>query len=122
MSDTERFHGDYVIYKINGQEFKNIYGITLISKKEGGTKTELWIKRALEQSADLPNIIDEFTITAKLLRDKYEERHLGQFRITLKKMVLATDETNINTADTVIGPLRYYVTGKVTVEVFNNDH
>ena len=45
----ECFSGDCVAYRINGTEYTNIYGLTLAAKKEGGTKTELWIKRALQQ-------------------------------------------------------------------------
>ena len=116
----ERFNGDYISYKINGEELKNIYGVTLISKKESGTKTELWIKRALGQSHDLPHIIDEMIITAQLLRTKHENRHFGTFRITLKKLVLTSDETNINSSDTVIGPLRYYVADTVSTDVFTS--
>jgi hypothetical protein len=40
----ERFSGDYVTYRINGNECRNIYGLTLSVKKEGGTRTELWKK------------------------------------------------------------------------------
>jgi len=116
----ECFNGDGVTYKINGQEFKNIYGVTLISKKEGGTKTELWIKRALNSGFDLPHIIDEMVITAQLLRDNYEHRYFGTFRITIKRLVLNTDETNINSSDTVIGPLQYYVADTVLTEVFTS--
>jgi len=116
----ERFNGDGVIYKINGQECKNIYGVTLSSKKEGGTKTELWIKRALNTGSDLPHIIDEMIITAQLLREKYEYRHFGMFRITIKRLVLNCDETNINSSDTVIGPFRYYVADTVNTEVFTS--
>jgi hypothetical protein len=114
----ERFSGDNVSYKINGKIFKNIYGLTLISKKEGGTITELWIKRILDKGADLPEIIDEIIIKAQLLQDKYEFRHYGTFRITVNQLVLTSDETQVNTADTVIGPLRYYVAGTVSTEVF----
>ena len=117
----ERFCGDCVTYKINSEEFKNIYGVTLTSKKEGGTKTELWIKRVLNAGPDLPHIIDELTITAQLLRDKYEYRHFGTFRITIKRLVLTSDETNINSGDTVIGPLRYYVADTVSAEVFTSE-
>jgi hypothetical protein len=117
----ERFEGDWVSYRINGQEYKSIYGLTLATKKEGGTKTELWIKRALEAGADLPEIIDELTITAQLLRDRYEYRYYGTFRITIKRLVLVSDETDVNSADTVIGPLRYYVAGNVITEVFMAD-
>ena len=116
----ERFNGDNVTFKINGQDYSNIYGVTLTSRKEGGTKTELWIKRALNVGPDLPQIIDEMTIIAQLLRDKYEYKHFGTFRITLKRLVLTSDETNINSTDTVIGPLRYYVAGTVTTEVFTS--
>ena len=116
----ERFYGDNVTYKINGKEYKNIYGVTLATKKESGTKTELWIKRALEQGSDLPEIIDEMIITAQILRDNYEYRYFGTFRVTLKRLLLVSDITQINTADTVIGPLRYYVSGTVTTEVFTS--
>jgi hypothetical protein len=116
----ERFMGERVTYRINGQEYWNIYGLTLSTKKEGGTRTELWIKRSLEHGGDLPGIIEELTITAQLLRDKYEYRYFGMFRITLKEIVLASDETEIESADAVIGPLRYYVAGTVNTEVFTN--
>jgi hypothetical protein len=117
-SSGERFSGDNVTYKINDKVFKNIYGLTLVSKKQGGTKTELWIKRALEQPNDIPETIDELVITAQLLRDTYEYQRFGIFRITIKRLFLISDETEINAPDTVIGPLRYYVAGKVSTEVF----
>jgi hypothetical protein len=116
----ERFCGDCVSYKINGQKYKNIYGVTLTSKKEGGTKTELWIKRPLDSNVDLPHLIEEMIITAHLLHEKYEYRFFGTFRITLKRLVLTSDETNINSTDTVIGPLRYYVADTVLTEVFTS--
>jgi len=114
----ERFNGNNVAYRINDKDYKNIYGVTLASKKEGGTKTELWIKRVLQPGLDVPEIIEEMTITAQLLRDVYEFRRYGMFRITIKRLVLTADETVIDTDDAVIGPLRYYVAGTVTTEVF----
>jgi hypothetical protein len=114
----ERFKGDSVTYSINGQEYKNIYGVTLVSKKQGGTKTELWIKRALQQGSDIPAIIEDMTVTAQLLRDSYENRYFGTFRITFKRLALISDETEVNTSGAVIGPLRYYVAGAVSTEVF----
>jgi hypothetical protein len=114
----ECFNSDFVTYKINGKEYSNIYGVTLLSKKIGGTKTELWIKRALEYENEIPAVIDEMVITAQLLRDKYEYRHYGMFRITLKRLVLVSDETEVNAVDTVIGPVRYYVFGSAKTEVF----
>jgi hypothetical protein len=121
----ERFKGDCVTYKINGQEYKNIYGITLVSKKQGGTRNEILIKREKNmdgfatQSSDIPEVIEEMTITAQLLRDKHVYKYYGLFRITLKKLVLVSDETEINSADTVIGPLRYYISGSAFTEIFN---
>jgi hypothetical protein len=116
----ERFKGDNVTYKINGQEYTNIYGITLVSKKQGGTNTELWIKRALQNSGDIPAVIDEMCITAQLLKDKYEFRYYGTFRITLKRLVLISDETEVNASGAVISPLRFYVSGRVSTEVFTS--
>ena len=115
---NERFSGDFTSYWINGREYKNIYGVTLSCKKEGGTKTELWIKRVLENGDDLPSSIEEFIISAQLLKDSYEYRHYGTFHITLKRLVLVCDETNVNSTDAVVGPLRFYVAGAVSTEVF----
>jgi len=60
------------------------------------------------------------TITAQLLRDKYENKYYGVFHVILKMLFLVSDETEINSADTVIGPLRYYVSGPVFIEIFNS--
>jgi hypothetical protein len=40
----ERFNSDHVTYKINGNEYKNIYGITLISKKQGALELKFGLK------------------------------------------------------------------------------
>jgi hypothetical protein len=117
----ERFMGDNVVYRINGKDCQNIYGLTMAAKKEDGTKTELWIKRILEPGTDLSGLIEELTITAQLLRDKHERRHYGMFRITLKRLALMADETAVDAADAVIGPLRYYVAGTVNADVFTAD-
>jgi hypothetical protein len=116
----ERFYGDNVLYQIDGKEYTNIYGLTLICKKENGTKTEVWIRRSLVQENDIPEIIEELTITAKLLRDTYEERQYGTFSIILKNLALVSDETEIETAGAVIGPLMFYVSGEVTAEVYTS--
>jgi hypothetical protein len=116
----ERFTGECVSYRINGQEYTNIYGLTFLAKKEGRTKTERWIKRVLKPGTEFPNLIEELTITAQLLRDSYEYRHYGMFRLTLTQLVLVADETTVDCADAVIGPLRYYVAGTVNIEVFTN--
>jgi hypothetical protein len=115
----ERFNGDYVTYKINGQDYKNIYGITLVSKKQGGTKNEIFIKREKNNGLEIPELITEMIITSQLLRDKHEFKYYGIFHITLNKLVLVSDETDINSADTVIGPLRYYISGSASTDIFN---
>jgi hypothetical protein len=117
----ERFMGDRVAYRINGTEYQNIYGLTIATRKEGGTKTELWIKRVLEPGRELPDLIAELTITAQLLRDQYERRHYGIFRLTLTRLALIADETAVDCADAVIGPLRYYCAGTLNAEVFTAD-
>jgi hypothetical protein len=116
----ERFSGDCVTYKINGNKYKNIYGVTLVSKKQGGTRTEIWIKRILENGFDLPAIIEDLTITAQLLRTQYEYRCYGVFRITIKRLVMVSDETEINSTGAVIGPVRFYAAGGVSTEVFTS--
>jgi len=116
----ERFKGDNVTYTLNGIEYQHIYGVTLNVKKNNGTKTELSIRRALRHDEDIPELIEEMTITARLLRDKYEDSHAGVFRITLNRLVLVSDETSVECDDTVIGPVRYFVTGKVGADVFTS--
>jgi hypothetical protein len=116
----ERFMGGRVSYRINGNEYRNIYGLTLSARKEGGTRTEVWIKRSLEQGSDLPGLIEELTITAQLLRDKYEYHCFGTFCIILTRLVPVSDETTVDCADAVIGPLRYYVAGTANAEVFTS--
>jgi len=116
----ERFSGDRVTCGINGREYTNIYGITLLCKKKNGTRTEVWVKRAIENGGDIPAIIDDLTVTAQLLRDTYECRFYGMFRITARRLVLTSDETNVNSADAVMGMLRYYAAGGVSAEVFTS--
>jgi hypothetical protein len=116
----ESFNGDKVTYKINGIEYKNIYGVTLVTKKQGGTKTEIWIKRTLQNGTDIPAVIEDLIITAQLLWTQYEYRYYGAFRITLKRLVLVSDETEINSTGAVMGPVRYYVAGTVSTEVFTS--
>jgi hypothetical protein len=114
----ERFNGDNVDYRINGKDYKNIYGLTLVSNKRGGTRTEIWIKRSLQWGTEILSDIEEIIITANLLKDKYEYRHLGTFRITIKRLFLISDETEVNATGAVISPLRFYVCGGVQAEVF----
>ena len=114
----ERFKSNHVDYYINEKINNFIYGITLSVKKSGGTKTEIWIKRILPIKNDLPECIDEFVIIGRLVLKNYERSNYGLFSIKLKNLVLISDETNVNAADTVIDPLRYYVSGTVSADVF----
>jgi hypothetical protein len=116
----ERFMGDRVRYWINGREYANIYGLTVSAKKEGETRTEARVHRAVEAGVDFPAVIDTMSITALLLRDKYEYRHYGMFRLTLTRLLLMADETAVDCGDSVIGPLRYYCAGIVSAEVFTD--
>jgi len=111
---NKRYHGDFVSYRINDKEYHNIYGLTLLSRKKGGTRTEIWIKRALNNKPEIPELIEELTITAYLPTGKYEAQARGMFTITARRLVLTADETNINSAGAAIGPLRYYVAGNVS--------
>ena len=114
----ERFKSNNVDYWINGKENHFIYGITLSVKKVSGTKTEIWIKRILPVGNELLECIDELIIIARLLTTQYEYGNYGLFSIRLKNLVLISDETNINSSDTVIDPLRYYVSGGVYADVY----
>jgi hypothetical protein len=117
----ERFMGDGVSYRINGAEYRNIYGLTLEVKKAGGTAAVLYIKRVVEAGEDIPGDIEELVITAKLFCEKYEYRYCGMFRLTLNNLILAADGTEAGSADAVIGSLRYYCAGAVQGEVFTNE-
>jgi hypothetical protein len=117
----ERFKGENVTYRINDREYKNIYGVTLAVNKVNGTKTELWIRRVLEKDVDLPETIDEISVTALLLRDCYEDGHIGKLRITLRRLMLVHDETSVECADSVIGPLRYFAAGDLNMAVYSNE-
>jgi len=116
----ERFKSDCVDYYFNGKINNFIYGITLSVKKLGGTKTEIWIKRILSVNNDLPECIDELVIISRLLLTKYDRSNYGLFSIKLKNLVLISDETNVNAADTVIDPLRYYVSGGMIADVYTS--
>ena len=116
----ERFKSDCVDYYFNGKINNFIYGITLSVKKLGGTKTEIWIKRILPVNNDLPECIDELVIISRLLLTKYDRSNYGLFSIKLKNLVLISDETNVNAADTVIDPLRYYVSGGMIADVYTS--
>ncbi|GHV80629.1 hypothetical protein AGMMS49944_24200 [Spirochaetia bacterium] len=117
----ERFKEDGVRYRINGKEQTNIYGLTIATRKEGGTQTEVWIHRVLEDTAILPPLIESLEVTAQLYRDEYEYRSYGVFRLRLSRLVLMADETDITSGDTVIGAVRFYCAGLFTADVFTAD-
>jgi hypothetical protein len=123
--EEERFRELGVSYVIDGVTVKNIYGATLKVRKksDSGVKTVIEIHRVLKED-DLPSVIEDMTITARLFRDCYEERRVGTFSIHLSKLFLMGDETNIDCMDAVIGVVSYFVTGDVNAEIFtegNND-
>jgi hypothetical protein len=118
LAPAERFKENGVRYAVNGTENKTIYGLTVTAAKQGGAKTEVWIKRVVSDGGEFPTDIESLTVTARLFRDHYEWRTPGTFRLTLSNLLLMTDETSINTSGPVIGPLRYYCAGAVSAEVF----
>jgi hypothetical protein len=117
VGSGERFKEYGVSYLIDGKYYNNIYASTLSVKKAGGCKTELFLNRVL-LNEDLPERINSITIRARLFRDKYEEREYGRFIICLNDLRLIANETAVNTADAVIGQLRYVVSGFVSVETY----
>jgi hypothetical protein len=117
----ERFKEDGVKYRINGTEYKNIYGLTIATRKDGGTQTEVRIHRAMNTTTEIPPVIETLEITAQLLHDHYDYRLYGAFQLNLSRLVLMANETAINAGDTVIGPLRYYCAGLFSADVFNTE-
>jgi hypothetical protein len=75
----------------------------------------------LDATEELPTLIENLEITAQLYRDTYEYRSYGMFRLRLSRLVLMADETDINSGDTVVGPLRFYCAGLFTADVFTSD-
>jgi hypothetical protein len=122
---SERFKENGVTYRINGEGYSNIYGLTIASRKQGGMQTELWIHRILDADEDLPPLIETLEVTAQLYRDCYEgnqgSHSYGVFRLSFSRLVLMADETNVNCGDAVIGPLRFYCAGLFTADVFTTD-
>jgi hypothetical protein len=115
----ERFKEAGVRYRINGVENTAIYGLKISVTKTGGTKAVVHIRRIMRDGEEFPPVIESLSIKARLFRDHYEWRQPGVFRLSLSRLVLAADETGIESADTVIGSLRYYVTGTMTAETFS---
>jgi hypothetical protein len=113
----ERFNENGNVYTIDGITCNSIYAITLSCDKTNSLKTQIVLHRILE-SDELPVHINEFTGCFMLFRDKYEAREFGRFSMTLRGLDLVSDETIVSSADAVIGPLRYWVSGGVTAECF----
>jgi hypothetical protein len=113
----ERFNENGNVYTIDGITCNSIYAITLSCEKSHSLKTQIVLHRIL-QSDELPAHINEFRGEFMLFRDKYEAREFGRFSITLRGLDLVSDETIVSSADAVIGPLRYWVSGGVTAECF----
>jgi hypothetical protein len=123
LSPAEHFKENGVHYAINGVEHQDIYGLTVITAKQSGTKTALRIHRILRDGEELPASIESIGITARLFRDHAdlrsdEGRTPGMFRLTFSNLLLMADETSVNISGPVIGPLRYYCAGNMTAEVF----
>jgi hypothetical protein len=118
LKEGERFREDGVMYRVNGAERTDIYGLGLRVTKDEETKAEVRIHRILWPDGELPAVIENFTLAARLFRDRYETREYGRFALRLEKLLLMADETAVDAPGAVIGPLRYYVAGEVSAEVF----
>lgn len=117
LYESEYFSEAGVTYEIDGVEYKNIYGLTITGHKSGGCKTFARLHRALGDD-EIPAKINTLTVTARLFRDCCEAGRRGLFRLRLSNLLLSADETVVNTADTVIGPLFYIASGDVAAESF----
>jgi hypothetical protein len=62
--------------------------------------------------------IDALDVTARLFRDQYEDNRHGMFRLRLSGLALVADDTDLDSAGAVVGPLRYCCSGSFTAEVF----
>jgi hypothetical protein len=120
--NEERFNGNGVNYFVNGVAYKNIYGVTIRTWKDGGLCTEVRLHRILDDGCTFPDIVESLDIEAKLFCNTYEDGGFGMFKLSLANLVLMADETTVNSVGPVIGPLRYYVGGLVHCDVFTNDN
>ncbi|GHU40840.1 hypothetical protein FACS1894190_08220 [Spirochaetia bacterium] len=116
---TEYFSEIGTSYKVDDVNRNSIYGLVVRCDKTNGTKTEIAIHRYLQDEFSFPAVIENFTITSRLFRDGYETYHHGLFSLTFTNHKLINDNTEVCTADTVIGPLRYLVCGNTQATVYN---
>ncbi|MDR0908724.1 MAG: hypothetical protein LBM77_03060 [Spirochaetaceae bacterium] len=113
--DNDPLYNDGGIrYEINGVEVSGIYGFSIKTRRDGKPKVFVRLHRILGKS-ELPDIIDKLTITAQVFKGGVS----GIFKINLERLLLVADETIVNTADKVIGPLRYFVAGNISADVYS---
>ena len=86
--------------------------------KKNGCKTEILMYRYLNINSEPPAFIENLTIRANMFRDMYEEGQHGKFSITLTDLRLISDDTEVCSTDSVIGGLRYAVSGTVFSDTF----
>jgi hypothetical protein len=118
MSNIERFNERGVEYFINQQKYNSIYRFVLSCDKSNGCRTQVLISRYLTIDNEPTAFIGNLTIHANLFRDRYEENQKGKFEITLTNLRLLSDNTEVSSADAVIGGLRYSVGGVEFVDTF----
>jgi hypothetical protein len=123
FSDKEKSPGDApdILYSVNGLRYEidgtetgGIYGFSIKTRRDGTPKVFVRLHRILGQN-ELPPVIEKLIITARVRKGG----EFGLFKIHLEKLLLAADETTVNSADKVIGPLRYYAAGSITADVFS---
>ncbi|MDR0908211.1 MAG: hypothetical protein LBM77_00440 [Spirochaetaceae bacterium] len=108
------FNDAGIRYEVNGVEVSGIYGFSIKTRRDGKPKVFVRLHRILGKT-ELPDIIENLTITAQVFKGGVS----GIFKINLERLLLVADETIVNTADKVIGPLRYFVVGNISADVYS---
>jgi hypothetical protein len=112
----ERFQGRGVAFWSGGREWRGIYAATISCRRVGEkVKTRVMIHRVLGMKGTAcraptfgtPREIGAMEIRCRLFRDEYEAGQVGMFTIRLAGLALVSDETVVDSADAVIGPLLY---------------
>jgi hypothetical protein len=91
-------------YRVNGSVVAGIYGAKVNVSKGYGLRCEAFIHRVLKSDGDLPDSISCF------------EMVFGGFVLRLEGLLKMSDETVVDCADGVIGPIRYLCAGLLSFE------
>jgi len=107
----KRFHGGDTEYIVDGLRRENIYGITLSTTMTEGVGTLIWIHRSMTVGEAFLRSLATLKVIASI------PGFGGWFRLHIENMMPVSDETRVDCADAVIGPIRYWVNGTISFEV-----